>query len=79
MRFAALLILLATACDAVRPTGNEASTSAPATAAPEPTRAAEGAGGEPVPADAAAGETGPENRFISCPGHPRCPKNQQGY
>ena len=78
MRFAALLILLATACDPAPPAGNIASTGAPTTAAPEPARTIDGAAGEPVPAGAAAGESGPENRFISCPGHPRCPKNQEG-
>ena len=79
MRLAALLVLTATAaCEAGRPDSNETTVAAPAPAAPAPTTAEDGEEGESAAAGAAAGdEPAPDDRFISCPGHPRCPKGQE--
>jgi hypothetical protein len=73
VRVAPLLLLAASACT---PSGGDNQTSL---GAPTPTSAVDSAGDAPAQTaapDGAAAE--PENRFVSCPGHPRCPKNQAG-
>jgi hypothetical protein len=75
MRLAVLLLTLgAAACGVPTGPGNETGVGAPA-----PTTAVES--GDDGPGQTAmpeADKASPENRFISCPGHPRCPKNREG-